>query len=353
MSKLHEFDLMLCDYVRYNLREHLGDRDLAQRLGHLGDGFRDYFGIKFTAVPVQESVPASGSGVAEVDSVQTVSAETPGVELKSTQTPAAESQKAEAPVSEASDAQPGGTTLGNNQTSAAETGVAQAPATKIEVEVVPAPDRNVSVLLSDTELARLETIVASLPQSKRWQSSRTVHETHHLCTGEINRRLSPLDADRWTKKSRRFVRQLERKRLSLEEGIAIVRDWVDQLRSCLGTMDEMDRLPAPHGGFPTPANPKPRRPNQALLVARTGPGSKKDDLRPSSPTEEERLEPYIKRMLDTIERLGPKKARILIGKDGAMMSKSTGYAVLRILEKRGLYKLGKSKSARYEEDSQT
>ncbi len=70
MSKLHEFDLMLCDYVRSNLRNHLGDRDLAQCLGQLGDGFRDYFGIKFTVIPVNESVPIVGSGDAQVDSAK-------------------------------------------------------------------------------------------------------------------------------------------------------------------------------------------------------------------------------------------------------------------------------------------
>jgi hypothetical protein len=345
---------MLCDYVRYNLRNHLDDKLLAQSLGHMGDGFRDYFGIKFTVVPAQGSQSAAGSGEAQADSVHTVSAETPGVERNSTQTPVIESAGAEAPVSEASDAQPGSTTSGDNQTSAAETGAAQAPATKMRAEVVPAPDRNGSFLLSDTELARLETIVAGLPTIKRWQASRPVHETHKLCTGEINRRLSPIDADRWAKKSRRFVRQLERKRLSLEVGIGIVREWVDQLRGCLGAMDETALLPAPHGGFPTPANPKPGRPNQAPPVTRTGHGSKKDDLPPSSPTEEERLEPYIKRMLATIERLGPKtKAKTLIGKGGAKMGKSTGYTVLRILEKQGLYELGKSKSVRYEKDDQT
>jgi len=204
-------------------------------------------------------VPVVGSGEAQVDSAQTVSAESPAVEPNRTQTPAIESRETEAPVSEASDVQTGSTTSADDQASAVDTGVAQAPAMKIEVEVGPEFDRNVSFLLNDIELAHLETIVASLPQSKRWQSSRTVHETHHHCTGEINRRLSPLDADRWTKKSRRFVRKLERKRLSLEEGIAIIRDWVDQLRSCLAAMDETDLLPAPHGGFPTPTNPTPAR----------------------------------------------------------------------------------------------
>ena len=260
MSRLHEFDLLLCDYVRYNLRRHLGDKVLAQRLGQLGDGVRDYFGIKFTVVPAQGSEPTARPGGTQVDSAETVSAEAPGVELNSTQTPAIESQVAEAPVSEASDAQAGSTTSGDVQTSAADTGGARAPTTKIEVEVVPAPDRNVSFLLSDIELDQLETIVASLARFKSWQASRTVHGSYHFCTGEINRRLSPDDAERWAKRSVRFTRQLQRRRVSLEVGISIVREWVRELRSCLAAMDETDLLPAPGGGFPTPTNPNPPKP---------------------------------------------------------------------------------------------
>ena len=132
-------------------------------------------------------------------------------------------------------------------------------------------------------------------------------------------------AERWARESRKFIRQLESRNLSLEAGIGIVREWVSELRRCLAAMDAMDEPPASDGGgFPTPTTPTP------ATVAQLP----------------DKLLPFVERMEAVIKRVGEKKPKELIKEAG--MNPSTARKALRWLESQDKYhSFGKDKSARY------
>lgn len=281
MSDLHVFDLLLCDYVHVNLRNHLENKAFLACIDVLDVGLKDYIHTRFRVAPlrVRDEPPAeaasSQSGSVDSDDAPRLAdvperaqalvadagdAQADHAQVRPSEIPAAVPEPAQAPAAEAGEAQatPAGPEPAELSTAGAVP--AQTPTEKIELVDVPAPATDLPFLLSDDELKRLESVVAaanSIPGSKimRWQASRVLHAEYVFCTGEINRRLSPVDAERWAKMSLRFAKQLESRGLWLEDGIAFVSDWVAELRRCLAAMDETNLLPKPYGRFQTPTNP--------------------------------------------------------------------------------------------------
>lgn len=183
MSELHDFDLLLTDYLHHNIHRHLGNATFSRRIGRLDKRLADYFGTVF--------------------------------------------------------------------------------------KTLPAPPAALPFLLNDKELDDLVWAIAELPLGRRrvWSASPRLHRVYSLCTGEINKRLSPTEADRWAADSADFTSRLEADGVSLSEGIAVVCEWLEELRFYLEAMGDNELLPRPFGQFPTPTTsaPTPQAPAGSVL----------------------------------------------------------------------------------------
>jgi hypothetical protein len=246
VSELHTFDIVLCDYLRFNIGRHLEDRDFAPRLDRLDPRLADFFKTRFDG-----------------------------------------------------------------------------------------PPSTLPFLLNDKELGDLERIIEELPMGKArwWIPAPRVHRDFSLCTGEINRRLSRTEAEKWAEDSAAFVRQLEEEPLDFPSGFKLVCEWIDELHFYLDAMGEKDLLPAPQGGFPTPTNPNPPKP-----VARAA----RAEVELAHPTKRSRArtpeEDDVEKMRQAIRehKLGA-EASVRALRKLAHMNNQRARDALRVLEAAGEY----------------
>lgn len=109
------------------------------------------------------------------------------------------------------------------------------------------------LLVNDREFQDLVT--ASLEGWHEWVAYEPLHQRHVECVKEIQKELTKQDAEDWSRACARFADQLEAERLSLDEGMFILYDWVRYLRRLLRAMEATDLLPYPVGRMPTPTCP--------------------------------------------------------------------------------------------------
>lgn len=123
-------------------------------------------------------------------------------------------------------------------------------------------DQHERLLLTVDDIIDLQTIVADLSDRFRleWEPYAKLHARWIASVREIRTELSIPAAEDWSQLSAEFVRQLEQPHLSLEDGIHITGEWIDEIRRYLAAMGRRDLIPYPDGCWPTPTNPSPSTP---------------------------------------------------------------------------------------------
>lgn len=86
----------------------------------------------------------------------------------------------------------------------------------------------------------------------KWFSIPQWHCEARQCVREIRVELTRTDADEWTRRSRRFARNLERDGISLAAGIRLVDQWSTDITRYHRAIGRLDLVPRPYGSFPTP-----------------------------------------------------------------------------------------------------
>jgi hypothetical protein len=118
-------------------------------------------------------------------------------------------------------------------------------------------DEPVPVLLNAAEMTYLvEFFEESLGHDHPWPVDERVHRGWQATIPEIREALTSVIAEEWAQTSSRAVRSLE-STIAISEGLAIIANWMAELRRYLRICDRTDYLPCPEGGFPTPSAPAP------------------------------------------------------------------------------------------------
>jgi len=181
------------------------------------------------------------------------------------------------------------------------------------------------VLLSEAEFNGLDQMFDwDTPELHReWLPNESLHRRRVQCVGEIRKELTKQDAEDWSSDCAAFAKRLEGRKVYLDEGIQIVREWVDKLRQLLRAMGATDLLPYPEGRFPTLTNPVPPPAEPPAAP----PSTRK------SVTQEEPLE-EVRKLIKQMGTDAPVKNLL----SRCNMREKTLRDCLRTLESRGEYK---------------
>lgn len=120
-------------------------------------------------------------------------------------------------------------------------------------------DDRTKLLFTDAELDELQEVLSEMPiqHRKAWEKDIRLHERGVYCVAEIKTRLTRRDAEQWSADCARFSHRLNQKGISLQQGIGIVQKWLRRVRRLLRAMNATESLPPPLGSRPTPTNPDP------------------------------------------------------------------------------------------------
>jgi hypothetical protein len=113
------------------------------------------------------------------------------------------------------------------------------------------------VVLGEDELLALETANECPPPEldREWLPYDALHRRYVSTLHEVRERLCPQAAQDWAEGCSSSAKRISARRLSLHDGITIVRDWLCQLRRLLLAMHATELVAAPQGTFPTPLHP--------------------------------------------------------------------------------------------------
>jgi hypothetical protein len=187
-----------------------------------------------------------------------------------------------------------------------------------------AVEERVILQLNDDELWSL-MFDTPFELDKEWVAYDSLHRRYVNTLREVRNNLSKQTAEEWARDCAHFGKRLDAKHLPLQDGIAIVQEWLWRLRRLLLAMGEPGLLPYPDGNSPTPTNRTPPERNEDLPE-----------------TDLDRMRQAIR------EHANGKKAsaRALINK--CKISNKRGRDTLRILENLGEYEgFAKARAERF------
>lgn len=102
-----------------------------------------------------------------------------------------------------------------------------------------------------------------------WPVDERVHRGWQATIPEIREALTSVIAEEWAQTSSRAVRSLE-STIAISEGLAIIANWMAELRRYLRICDRTDYLPCPEAASPRrppsrhPSSPPPSAPTRAI-----------------------------------------------------------------------------------------
>jgi hypothetical protein len=174
------------------------------------------------------------------------------------------------------------------------------------------------LLLGYQELIDLMRHVEAAPDEcyRQWVPWPARYDRYMDCLPEIRRELADECAQRWARISTTFSSELQTDRLSLAEGIELVREWIMELRRLLRAMGAVHFLPPPDGAFPSALNPTP------------------SPIRPKESPDPQTIAALRRILASSPDRRTAKAASLI---QEARLNRQRGYQALRWLEKKGEY----------------
>ena len=113
---------------------------------------------------------------------------------------------------------------------------------------------NARFLLSDDELRKLENFAEVESYDAIWKVYEALHHDSVACARAIRVELSHSDTQRWSQKSGELLRELERPRIYVADGVRIIRELLEHLRLYKHGIEGESLIPQPEGEFPTPTS---------------------------------------------------------------------------------------------------
>ena len=112
------------------------------------------------------------------------------------------------------------------------------------------PATRCTLLLNSKELTQLSSFI--MLDGCQWAVCPWTHRQYLTCIPFLREKLAPAVAEAWAAASVAFGNALSLPELPALEGMFIVQEWIDLLRSYLGPLEAWECLPRPRGKCPTP-----------------------------------------------------------------------------------------------------